>query len=229
MINFIKEQLAIWKLKKSIREFTRPDREFLESARIKFVTLAQQHGGVGVRAKHPRVWKYATVAIVAILAMTSGMAVFADASNVPVTHPLYNLKRLSETVRLEVSLPEQRLKLHEVFVQRRLEEITDLDMEEHRILIQTRPAVVRGSITSASSGVNLTPRQIRIKKLDSDFQKEAESVLDQTNKLPLRKDVDIRICKEITNAVNRWPASASSQLTNRLNIRCAEAVKNRVN
>ena len=225
MINFIKEQLKLWRFKKSLHKYTLPERVFLKSARIRFVALAQQHADVGVMMKHSHSWRYATIAVVAVLSMTSGIAVFADANNVSVTHPLYNLKRLSENVRLELSSPEQKLQLHQVLVQRRLKEVTDLNTEEKRALIKSMPPVVKINIASVSSEVNLTPRQIKIKKLDSDFRKEAESVLDQAQRLPIEKVDHVQICKEIINTITRDPASPSGHFLERIQSRCGEVSK----
>ena len=225
MINFIKEQLKIWRFKKSLRKYTLPDQVFLKSARTRFITLAQQKTDVTIPANHPRSWKYATIAIVTVLSMTSGIAVFADANNVSATHPLYNLKRISENVRLELSSPEKKLQLHQVLVQRRLKEVTELDTEEKRVPTRNVPSVARRDIASASSEVNLTPRQIKIKKLDSDFRKEAESVLDQAQRLSIDKEDHIRICREIVNTINRDPASPSGHFMERIQSRCGEVSK----
>lgn len=243
MINFIKEQLIVWRLKRSFRIYTRPDRAFLKSIRTMFVIMAQQsrfgqntHSDAksrildsdkaeSGRAKHPLVWRYATMAIIAVLSMTSGMAVFAEKNDVSATSPLYPLKRLSEKVRLETSSPKQQLQLHEVFVQRRLKEITNLKTEEQPVSILTQPATAPGIIASKSREAPLTPRQLRIKKLDSDFEKEARLVLDQAQKLPIKKEGHVRICKEIINAINRWPASSSSRFADQAKTRCEEVSK----
>jgi len=140
MISLIKEQLAIRRLKKNLHVHVRPDRAFLKSARTRFITLAQQQAGVRVGAiGYFRSFKYATVAIAVVFALTSGMAVFADANNVPANHPLYGFKRLSEQVRLDLSSPVQQVELHKTFAQRRLKEISELKTEQ-QIEQQTSPS-----------------------------------------------------------------------------------------
>ncbi len=232
MINFIKEQLAVWKLKRSLHKYIRPDRAFLQSARTRFITLAQQsrfgqnahsdaksrildsdkaesrRAGVTVRAKHPRSWKYATIAIVAVLSMTSGMAVFADASNVPVTHPLYSLKRLSEQIRLGLSTPEQQVELHQIFAQRRLEEASELETNH-----DDRP---------------ITPEsQTRINGLDNDFQKETEHGLDKTQDPQVHAAARAKFCQDILDIIQQDAPTnpLPSPMVDHIKTRCADAVK----
>src|SRR3989344_3046721 len=193
MFNFIKEQLAIWRFKKSLRAYTRPDRAFLKSTRTRFITLTQQRAGVCIRAKHPRSWKYATVAIVAVLSMTSGMAVFADANNVPVKHPLYNLKRVSEQVRLNLSSPVQQVELHRVFAHRRLEEVTELELETD---INNRPIPPQSKIR-----VN---NKIQIDKLSKDFENEIRP----------------EFCKYILDTIKNRPDKVKNRMIDRVKIRC---------
>lgn len=209
MINFIKEQLMISKLKKNLREYTRPNRAFLKSARTRFTTLAQQRAGVTTRAKHPWSWKYATVAIVAILSMTSGMAVFADANNVPATHPLYNLKRMSEQVRIGLSSPPQQVELHRIFAHRRLEEVAELETEnnDHPTPIQS---------------------QKRIDKLNNDFENETEAGLNKAQEPQIKKEVRQQFCQDILDAMRKRPRSnrPDEHMTDRVKARCGEAEKN---
>lgn len=212
MINFIKEQLAIWKLKKSLHVYTRPDRAFLQSARLRFVTLAQQRAGVTVRVKHPRSWKYATVAIVSVLSMTSGMAVFADANNVPATHPLYNLKRVSEQVRIGLSSPAQQVELHKTFAQRRLEEVSELKTEQ-----DDKP---------------FPPGfQNRIDGLNKDFQNEADNGLDQAKDPQVKTTDRIKFCNDILDTIKNRPQSNQLpiQMMDHIKTRCANAVKSQEN
>lgn len=209
MINFIKEQLLISKLKKSLREYTRPDRAFLKSTRTRFVALAGQRAGVTVRTKHPLLWKYATIAIVAALSMTSGMAVFADANNVSATHPLYNLKRMSEQVRIGLSSPPQQVELHKMFAQRRLEEVSELKNEQ-----DDRP---------------IPPGfQNRIDRLNKDFQDETDNGLDQTKNPQVKKEARQQFCQDILNTIQNRPQSNGlpSKMVDHIKIRCSETVKN---
>lgn len=212
MINFIKEQLAIWKLKKSFRAYTRPDRAFLKSARLRFVTLAQQRAGVNVRAKHPRSWKYATVAVVAVLSMTSGMAVFADANNVPATHPLYGFKRVSEQVRIGLSSPTQQVELHKTFAQRRLEEASELKTE------QDDKPIPPGF-------------QNRIDGLNKDFQNETDNGLDQAKDPQVRVVDRVKFCNDILDTIQNRPQSNQLpvQIMDHIKARCAETTKSQEN
>ena len=227
MINFIKEQLAIRKLKRNLREYNRPDRVFLKSARLRFITMAQQNSSVNFRARHLPSFRYATIALMGVLAMTSGMAVFADVNDVPVTHSLYQFKRLSENVRLEVSSPEKKVALHQVIIQRRVKELKELNKPD---ISQATKLIDTTKVIESSTEINLKEtvlpkkveisKQKRIKKLDSDFEKQAKDALDEIQKFPTNKEGRINICKEITEAVNGGPASSSRHFIEQVKTRC---------
>ena len=244
MINFIKEQLAIRKLKRNLREYTRPNQAFLKSARLRFITMAQQNSSVNVRVRHSYSFRYASVMVMVILAMTSGMAVFADVNDVPVTHSLYQFKRLSENVRLEVSSPDKKIALHQVIIQRRVKELQELNRPEE--MVQATELIESAKLMETSTEINLKEtivldaspvislkaspstspkkteisKQKRIKKLDSDFEKQAEAALNEVQKFPKNKEGRINICKEITEAVNGGPASSSRHFIEQVKTRC---------
>lgn len=212
MINFIKEQLAIWRLKRSLHSYAQPDQVFLKSTRAKFLILVQHRGGVTIRAKHPKSWKYTTIAIVTVLSLTSGIAVFADASNVPVTHPLYNLKRMSEQVRLDLSSLDQQIELHKIFAQRRLEEVSELKagQDDHPI-----------------------PRgfQDRIDGLNKDFQNEADDGLNQAKNPQVRAEARVKFCHDILSTIQSRPHSNQLpvQMVDHIKTRCSETLKIQAN
>ncbi len=234
IIDFIKEQLAIWRFKKSLREFTKPDPAFLKSARTRFVNLAQQsrfgqnaHSDAksrildsdkaeSGRASRSNSWKYATIAIVAVFSMTSGMAVFADANNVPATHPLYNFKRLSEQVRLGLSSPVQQVELHQAFAHRRLEEVAELEANHGD------PPVA--SDTSVSDRPVPDKSQVRIDELNKDFQNETETVLDQINPPKAQPEDRAKFCNDILDTIQNRPKHnrPPSPMVDHIKDRCRE-------
>lgn len=207
-MNFIEEQLAVWRLKQRLHKYVRPDRAFLKSARTRFVTLGQQKTGVTVRAQHPRSWRYATVTIATVFAMTSGMTVFADVNNVPVTHPLYNLKRASEQVRLGLSSPTQQVELHRVFAHRRLEEASELETESQI------PAQV----------------QNRIDKLNKDFENETETGINKAQRVVDHPEVRTQLCNDILNTIQNKPMGNKlpKHMIDRIKSKCdnKETIKN---
>lgn len=141
MINQIKEQLAFRRLKKKLRAQAQIDRAFFASARESFVALIQTKGTstVSVRGTSAA-WRYATVAIVAVLALTSGAGVFAEKLDVPPNSPLYPIKRIAEQVQLAVSSPGQQVVLHQEFAQKRAKEITTLVAEDVKPLAAAKLA-----------------------------------------------------------------------------------------
>lgn len=247
MINFIKKQLAIRKLKRNLREYTRPDQSFLKSARLRFITMAQQDLRVKLVASRSFSFRYATIAIMAVLAMTSGMAVFADVNDVPVTHSLYQLKRLSENVRLEISPPDKKIVLHQIIVQRRIKELVELHDPEvaqatepaeaneivgtsteislkETVLPEASPAVLLKAYPSSLPKKEEVSKQKRIKKLDSDFEKQSEAALDEIQKLPINKEVRNNICKEISEAITDGTASSSRRFIEQVKTRCNKII-----
>ena len=196
----------------NLRAYTRPDRAFLRSARVRFVALAQQRAGVTARAKHPRAWKYATIAIVAVLASTSGAAVFADATNVPATHPLYGFKRMSEQVRMGLSTPAQQVELHKIFAQRRLEEASEIeaDHDDHPIAPQS---------------------QLQVNGLDKDFQNETEVGLDKAQDPQVRAQARLQFCNDILTTIAHLPPANQLPVAvvSHIKTRCAQTPKSQGN
>lgn len=221
MINFIKEQLAIRKLKRGLREYTQPDRAFLKSAKLRFVTMAQQKSGVSVQARHSRSWKYATVAIMVILSMTSGVVVFADAKNVPVTHPLYNFKRVSEQIRMGLSSPTQQVKLHQVFAHRRLEEVVEL--EESSLDINEKDNQDNNVDKPISE-----KSKIRIDKLNKDFEDETETGLNKAQDPKIKEEVRQKFCQDILDTIKEKSDKKQNRMADRVKTRCNED-KNEIN
>lgn len=208
MINFIKEQLMIRKLKKSIRAYTQPDKWFLKSSRTKFVTLAQQsrfgqnaHSDTkSERTKHSWSWRYATVAVVAIISIIGGVAGFADANNVSVTNPLYNFKRISEQARINLSTTTQKVELHQVFARRRLDEVIELEVK-----LETEEV-----------------KQDRINKLNEDFENEAKTGLTKTQDTKIKKEVRQKFCQEILDTINSRANKRQNPAIERIKVKCVD-------
>lgn len=155
MINRIKEQLAFRRLKKKLRAQTQIDRAFFASARESFIALIKTKGVATTAVHRPSfAWRYATVAVVAVLALTSAAGVFAEKLDVPPTSPLYPLKRVAEQVQLAVSTPAQQVALHQEFAQKRAKEIATLVKAE--TLVVKSLAVAPVAVT-ASPEANATP------------------------------------------------------------------------
>ncbi|GEM_PF-4825655 len=234
MINFIKEQLAIRRLKKELRQYAQPDRVFLKSARLRFITLAKQKSGVSAGVGHYRSWKYATVAIVVVLSITGGVAGLADANNISATNPLYNFKRVSEQVRMGLSSPTKQVKLHKVFANRRLEEVVELTKENQLKkenaedvvpTITVLEEVASVSIKTKTSRSSKKDNKNKIDRLNSDFEKEAEKTIDQAEVIKVSSEERLKICTEIVESLLQGPASSSARLANRIESRCQKIHK----
>ncbi|MBP9822074.1 MAG: hypothetical protein KBC81_01340 [Candidatus Pacebacteria bacterium] len=238
-MNFIKEQLAIWKLKRSLRSYVQPDKTFLNSTKEKFVLMSQQRNSASV-IKHYHLMKYATVFAVVALSMVTGLSVFADVSDVSVAHPLYDFKRVSEQVRLKASSPVKQVELHRVFATRRLQEVVELENEnlQHKNTpqesIQPTPSSVvknkpeetpiKNEIKDADHVKIDTSisNQKRIDRLNKDFQNEVEGVLGRVQRLEDSKDVRGKFCKDILNTVKQKDAEfrLSEHLLEDIKSRC---------
>ncbi|OGM97940.1 MAG: hypothetical protein A2735_00910 [Candidatus Yanofskybacteria bacterium RIFCSPHIGHO2_01_FULL_41_21] len=214
MINFIKEQLVIRRLKKYFREYTQPDRAFLKSAKLRFVTIAEQKSDISIQAKHPRLWKYATVAIVAIFSMTSGMIVFADVNNVSATNPFYNFKRISEQIRIGLSSSTKQIELHQIFAHRRLEEVVKLEENNLEINKKDNQNNIDKPISSES--------KIRIDKLNKDFEDETEAGLDDVQDPKIKKEVRQKFCQDILDTIKKQPDNRRDHVADRVKIKCDE-------
>lgn len=215
MIKYIKQQLALRRLREQLRARYWINPEFLKSAKESFVAMAglrAQRAGVRV-ARWSHAWRYATVAVVAVLSMTTGLAVFAQKNDVPPDHPLYQLKRLGEHVRLAVSSPAQQVELRQEYVSRRLKEI---------ILLKAEEAGAQLDI-SVSPEATLTPHQTRLQELGDDLQKEAESAIDQSEDIGNRKEKHAQVCGQILEAVDHASTSAPVGLRLYLKARCEES------
>ena len=80
-------------------------------------------------ALHPRAALFAkfAIGILAVLCIATGVSVYADTANVPVTSPLYPWKRLGENVQLALTASaEQKAQLQATFAVRRAEELQTL-------------------------------------------------------------------------------------------------------
>ncbi|MEK9157746.1 MAG: hypothetical protein AAB638_01005 [Patescibacteria group bacterium] len=247
MLKYIKEQLNILKLKKQLRAYHKIDEAFMRSTKQSFMELAKlRSSSLGsIKTYHSPVWKYSTAVMVVLVFMTSGVAVFAEKNDVPINNPLYPLKRLSEKVQLVVSSPEKKLQIHETLVERRLKDIAVLKIaeavkEESRQedkTVASAPEIKKAEVillkeiiaskSLKSPKITPTANQKRIKKLDSDFQKEAQSVLNQADKLSIERARRVMICKGIISNINSGSASTSSRFREQIKARCDEISKDR--
>ncbi len=111
-----------------LRDCFEPDEKFLKECREIFLSKIDERFGRQPKPMYFPVWqraafKYGIVSLCGVFLMGSGAAVYADKQNVSYSHPLYPLKRISETVKLTLAPAQSVPALHNEFANRRLEEI----------------------------------------------------------------------------------------------------------
>ncbi len=231
MINFIREQLIIRKLKKDLRAYVKPDKAFLDSAKLKFITLAEERTNkkVLLASGSFNYFRYATAMAVVVLIMTSTAAVFADVSNVPVNNPLYNLKRVSEKVRVALVPQPKQIELHRVFAHRRLEESSELGSKENIPAVASlkSQAKVEVKIEKVENKIEDTQRKVekvRIDRLNKDFEKEMETGLKKAQEYTGHPQLKTNLCDDILETIRdrRDSSGLSSRIIGRLEEKCQE-------
>lgn len=252
MINFLREQLAMRRLRKRLHAYTRMDRVFFHSTRDSFIELARQRAGTRtVATAYNPGFRYATVALVAVLALTSGLSVFADKNDVSPESSLYNLKRLGEEVRVAVAPAEKKVELREKLVDRRLKEIAVLkdeagigaelatqDISETMSLKMAPTDFIPVTAPSISPDVssgskdekddkekrerNLKDKKEIVEKLTKDLYRETEKILDQVQKTSIKEENRERICNKIIDALYQDGASPSIRFAEQVQDRCED-------
>lgn len=247
MINLFKEQLAMRRLRKRLHAYTLMDRAFFRSARESFAELARQRAGARtvVARDHDLRFRYATVALIAVISLTSGLSVFADKNDVSPESPLYNFKRLGEEVRVAVAPSEKKIELREEYVERRVKEIAILKPEapQPEIMSMTLEAPTSDQVSlkrSAQSSPDpiasisdtedddkeREKRKKRVERLTKDFFKETEKLLDQTEKANIQKERKAQVCeKAISAAYQDISSSPSLRFAERVQDRCQEILE----
>ncbi len=183
MINAIRRQLQERKLRNQLRRYYAPDGGFLKSAKNRFTQeIRTELKPARIPIHHHVVkWRYALVAGLIAVSMTGGVMTYADANNVPASHPLYNFKRFSEQVRLGLATPQQQVALHQSFAQRRLHEIEEMKAEH--------PGIDEDNDETVGH-------------LSDDFQNEANDTIDQAEKLNFMQDQRQALCQKILDTVD---------------------------
>ncbi len=127
------------KLPRGVKRILKPRKEFTKQTKTMFLAVFDvAHRGTGdgameanILVKRPMHAKLGVLAKVfitgaAFASIFVGVSVYADASNVTASSPLYPLKRLSETVRLAIAPNQEKPQLQASFAARRAGEISKL-------------------------------------------------------------------------------------------------------
>ena len=180
-MNPIKEKFLEFRLRRNLRRHFDPDQKFLQSAKDRFLNQVSQRGPILNRTPlhhHVIRWRYALIIILIAISTTGGVMTYADANNVPTTHPLYPLKRWSEQIRMDLSTPQQQVTLHKDLAERRLHELEEV------------------KLASTSQGPAIE------NNLANDFQHEADKTIDQAEKLNFHQEQRKALCQAITKVAD---------------------------
>lgn len=120
----IKENLKATLLKRRLQRALEPDQAFLKSSKQRFL-MSINGGKVAGPAYTPRFLNLrpAFMTLLIMVGLTGGLAAFADKADVPITNPLYDLKRISEDTRVALTPAVDKPSVHAQLAGRRLKEI----------------------------------------------------------------------------------------------------------
>jgi hypothetical protein len=156
MSNFITRKIREYRCKKSLKCYCDPSEDFLcETKKIFLSKIGNSETREEFRVSifsWQRIFKYSFAGLLSLAILSGGAAVYADKTNVDSGHPLYELKRAVEAVRVELAPAEELPVLHTELAQRRLDEIKKIESE------------VSTSIQETASEEATTTEQINVKK-----------------------------------------------------------------
>ncbi|HVZ10996.1 MAG TPA: DUF5667 domain-containing protein [Candidatus Paceibacterota bacterium] len=237
MIQGFKDTIQHWHLKSRVHRALQPEKEFLDSARESFLkSIRTMNGNSTARMMaHARYWRYAFVALFVIVIGTGGLAALADNADVSTDNMLYPLKRVSEQVRLDLTLSdEQKIKLHEDLAQRRLRELDALRASAvtptpvRTAAPTTTVLTVTASASHMPAPAPASKRVQMIQQLNQDFRDEVDRAIERAERvqMPDGSDRKIEICTHFNQAIQDHLASTPDSSTNDwLKTRCLIQVK----
>ncbi len=239
MIQGFKDTIRQWHLKSRVHRALQPEKEFLDSARESFLKSVRiMNGNSTARMMaHARYWRYAFVALFVVVIGTGGLAALADNADVPTDNVLYPLKRVSEQVRLDLTLSdEQKIKLHEDLAQRRLRELEALRAAAASPApTPVRTAAPTATVLTVTASASRTPaaasaskRVQMIQQLNQDFRDEVDRAIERAERvrMPDGSDRKIEICTRFNQAVQDHLTSPRDSSTGDwLKTRCLIQVK----
>lgn len=137
MLQFLKDKLIEREIKKDLREFFNPRKEFLDKARILFLESDQKRRIVALKKSelfmstfYSRLALSGFAVLVLFLSLTWGLAALADYENIGPKHPLYSLQRLGEEIKSQLIVDVQaKARWEKQLAHRRLKEVEELEKE----------------------------------------------------------------------------------------------------
>ena len=221
MINFLKRKIKEYLWRKMMKRYFKPNEDFLNSCRNAFINkICREISSAGESRFYLFVmWlKFSLAIFLGLAFLGSGAAVYADKANVDCGHPLYNLKRAVEAVRIELAVSEQLPVLHTQLAQRRLDEIKKIELETALTAeeVTTKIEDILDTATTTESTTTTTKkittqkkteekieeeknRQELMANLRNQMRQEVSSVIEQIEK----KQIGIDSIKELCQSVSQ--------------------------
>lgn len=177
MIKFLKQKFETIRYRRILKYYFEPRKDFLKESKILFIQKLKNEGIVTKKEfiripLYTRVFRYSLASILLILMLGGGSIIFAEKQNVNPDHPLYEFKKLGESIQIKLAAEEEKPLLHKEFAERRLEEIKQLKVE----LQETQQKEVQDNENGKEA---LNRRQTIINNLEEDFEGEVDAILEK--------------------------------------------------
>lgn len=182
MIKFLKQKFNDVKYRRVLRRYFEPRKDFLEESRLLFIQKLKDHEIVTkkefIRIPYIRVLKYALASILLISMLGGGSIILAEKQNVGPDSPLYEFKKLGESIQVQLAPEEERPLLHKEFAERRLEELKQLKVE-----LQEKQQESVKDDQNQNRQETLNKHQAIINSLEKDFENEVGAILKKVEDL----------------------------------------------
>ena len=174
MIKFFKEKFNMVRYRRILKRHFEPSQDFLKESKILFLQKLREEKVVtkkeSIRIPVQRVvLKYGLAGVLAILMFGAGSIIYAEKQNVSPDNPLYEFKKLGESIQIKLAAEEEKPLLHKEFAERRLEEIKFLKLET--------PEPQKENVQNNGNSEPLNQQQATISNLEEDFHKEVNAIL----------------------------------------------------
>jgi hypothetical protein len=233
MSNFITRKIKEYRCKKSLKCYCDPSDDFLcETKKLFLSKLGNGETREEFRVSifsWQRVFKYSFAGLLGLVFLSGGAAVYADKTNVDSGHPLYELKRVVEAVRVELAPAEELPVLHTELAQRRLDEIKKIESEVSTTIEETTPEeattteqiiVKKEEVATTTTKVATTTkkasipakiqdqinaqnkkRQDLMNNLRNQMRQEVDDVFKEMEQKKVKKDNTPTLCKSVSQII----------------------------
>ena len=188
-----------------MKRYCDPSKDFLNSCRDSFIAKICQEmpAPKANRFSLAIVWlKYGLGSLFSLILIGSGAVVYADKANVDYNNPLYNFKRLAESIRITIAPVEQLPVLHTELAQRRLDEIKKIEadveiMTKNMATTTEDVAITIKDLATTTKYVATTTKNITApKKIEEKIKAE------QKKRQGIMSNLRIQMRKEVNSVMN---------------------------